>query len=137
MRTALKTALVLTMALGPLVGVTGSAQAASWVNDERRIPYDGDPGGVSGWIEREWSANRDYFAKVDFKAKGERFKLINHTTAPVTYWVKAGSKMYVNGYALAPMDDSVMNYEIREGEDVVIKLCIQNRGCNTLGTLKT
>ncbi|WP_405691317.1 hypothetical protein [Streptomyces sp. NBC_00057] len=126
---------VCALALGAALSSTGPAWAAEWKNTYWRDATDGDAGGVSGSAARYWSGNDSIRAYIGFLAKGEHFTVYNDTSVRATYWATANGWPVLGG-DIDPGDYGTANLDIDEGETISIKICVKDRGCATLDTLK-
>ncbi|WP_433477479.1 hypothetical protein ACQPZP_10715 [Spirillospora sp. CA-142024] len=71
------------MAYGPTLRREIEGRSRCWASQ-----YDGDPGGISGGVARQWKKT-DAAANAAFNAKGEHFGLLNATSTSVS------AKLYV------------------------------------------
>ncbi|WP_314176329.1 hypothetical protein [Streptomyces winkii] len=132
----MRTAAVLIAATGLALSTATSAHAASWKNEYWRDGDDGDKGGVSGSAARYWSGDEDVRAYIGFSAKGEHVIAYNDTSVRASYLVTADG-WPVAADDLAPGGSESGSLGLDENRAVSIKICVKNRGCATLSTLKS
>ncbi|MFI6943062.1 hypothetical protein ACIBI4_27675 [Streptomyces sp. NPDC050418] len=122
------------------VACTHDSGTGNWAAFCSRDGSDSDPGGVSGSAKLSNLRTPDY-AQINFKAKGEKFTLINETgyTAIFHAYYYYGEQRYqfFEGVRVGAFQKQKINKTLSENRRVYVMACVQERGCAAISTLRS
>ncbi|QKW32531.1 hypothetical protein HUT17_05225 (plasmid) [Nocardiopsis flavescens] len=114
---------------------------STWNPKCDRRTKDEDEGGVSGSVRVYYSGNTSYYASIRFEAKGEHVYLTNQTTTSATLILSTtndhGQWIMPVYYTLGARSSDYVQWPLDESRPVTLTVCVSERGCASLSTLKS